>query len=168
MSPAINQYLGSTNKLNMMYPDATEASLKEQLHHQFKTWLLADTLLGELIMGKDVVQEYLGRYLPPAALALIQPPMHGQVKLPYMVQHMLSRATHAAYNEVVAICLHYNATSAFFYEATGKASILKDDIEALCKPWEAIKQALLDVKRLHIPLPGAPLVFCTDAAGASD
>ncbi|PIA14738.1 DNA/RNA polymerase [Coemansia reversa NRRL 1564] len=53
-----------------------------------------------------------------------------------------------------------------FYKATGKVHLSKNDIEALREPWEALKRALLDVKTLFIPPPGAPLVLRTDAAGA--
>ncbi|PIA14075.1 DNA/RNA polymerase [Coemansia reversa NRRL 1564] len=53
-----------------------------------------------------------------------------------------------------------------FYEATSKPRLTKVDIDALCEPWAALKQALLDVKSLYVPPPGVPLVLRTDAAGA--
>ncbi|PIA12762.1 DNA/RNA polymerase [Coemansia reversa NRRL 1564] len=347
--------------LNALYLEATEASIKECLHHQYATDLHAEALLGELLMGKDVVvstvvQEYPGRCPLLAAFALIQPPMHGKVKPVCMIQHMLSDAARAACDEVVSTRLQYSideplqafaqlliftkakpntterrvlfddstnnllnmisvgmqlptpmeralflrdariissvdiasffmqlwlstdvadywtydggpcgklcnrrmvqgnsespaivqafilhvlegvsglqsrllayidniyikstdddmdahiadigtfdhrvetlhdlplpsnlgairrlcsginviaehiewsqALLAPFYKATGKACLSKDNIEALREPWEALKQALLDVKTLFIPPPGAPLVLCTDAAGA--
>ncbi|KAJ2808239.1 hypothetical protein H4R20_000955 [Coemansia guatemalensis] len=48
----------------------------------------------------------------------------------------------------------------------GKARLSKADCEALCEPWKALKKVLLNVASLYIPPPGAPLVLCTDAAGA--
>ncbi|KAJ2607691.1 hypothetical protein H4S08_004743 [Coemansia sp. RSA 1365] len=47
----------------------------------------------------------------------------------------------------------------------GKLCLTKADINALRKPWAALKQALLDVKSLYIPLLGVLLVLCTDAVG---
>ncbi|PIA13180.1 hypothetical protein COEREDRAFT_11677 [Coemansia reversa NRRL 1564] len=76
--------------LNALYLEATEASIKERLHHQCATDLHAEALLGELLMGKDTLWEYPGRCLPPAAFALIQPPMYGEAKPVYVVQHTLS------------------------------------------------------------------------------
>ncbi|PIA14739.1 hypothetical protein COEREDRAFT_9981 [Coemansia reversa NRRL 1564] len=70
--------------LNALYPEATEASIKERLHHQCATDLHAEALLGELLTGKDVVREYPGGCPPPAAFAPIQPPMHGEVKPVYV------------------------------------------------------------------------------------
>ncbi|PIA16166.1 DNA/RNA polymerase [Coemansia reversa NRRL 1564] len=327
--------------LNTLYPEATEASIKERLHHQYATDLHAEALLGELLTGKDAVREYPGGCPPPAAFAPIQPPMHSE--------YMLSDAARAACDEVVSTRLQYGideplqafaqlliftkampnttewrlrlsadvadywtydggprsklcnrrmvqgnsespaiaqafilhvlegvsglqsrllayidniyikstdddmdahiadvgcfirylakanvtvnmrkslwcatcdveilgrtwsadrAWSTFdyrvktlrdlpllsnlgairrlcgsinaiaehiewsqallapFYEATGKVRLSKNDIEALCEPWEVLKRALLDVKMLFIPLPGALLVLRTDTAGA--
>ncbi|KAJ2607247.1 hypothetical protein H4S08_004891 [Coemansia sp. RSA 1365] len=42
-------------RLNTMYPEATKASVKEQLHHHCEMGLLADALLCELMTGKDAV-----------------------------------------------------------------------------------------------------------------
>ncbi|KAJ2608412.1 hypothetical protein H4S08_004462 [Coemansia sp. RSA 1365] len=89
-------------RLNMMYPGATKASVNEQLHYQCETELHADALLRELMREKDAVWEYPGRCPLPAAFAPIQPPMHGQAKTVYVVQHMLSKVTCAARDEVVA------------------------------------------------------------------
>ncbi|PIA14823.1 DNA/RNA polymerase [Coemansia reversa NRRL 1564] len=93
--------------LNALYPEATEASIKERLHHQCATDLHAEALLGELLMGKDTVREYPGGCPPPAAFAPIQPPMHGEAKPVYMVQHTLSDAARAARDEVVLTRLQY-------------------------------------------------------------
>ncbi|PIA15741.1 hypothetical protein COEREDRAFT_8966 [Coemansia reversa NRRL 1564] len=93
--------------LNALYPEATEASINEHLHHQCATDLHAEALLGELLMGKDAVWEYPGRCPLPAAFAPIQPPMHGEAKPVYMVQHTLSNAARAARDEVVSMCLQY-------------------------------------------------------------
>ncbi|PIA12561.1 hypothetical protein COEREDRAFT_12597 [Coemansia reversa NRRL 1564] len=73
------------------------------------------------------------------------------------------------YSGVNAIVEHIEwlqALLAPFYKATGKPCLTKADINALRKPLAALKQALLDVKLLYVPPPGAPLVLCTDAAGA--
>ncbi|KAJ1725959.1 hypothetical protein LPJ61_005520, partial [Coemansia biformis] len=53
-----------------------------------------------------------------------------------------------------------------FYEATGKVRLTKANQDALREPWAALQQALLDVCALYVPLPGAPLILHTDAAGA--
>ncbi|PIA12667.1 hypothetical protein COEREDRAFT_12399 [Coemansia reversa NRRL 1564] len=88
--------------LNALYPEATEASIKERLHHQYATDLHAEALLGELLTGKDAVREYPGGCPPPAAFAPIQPPIHGEAKPVYVVQHMLSDAARAACDKVVS------------------------------------------------------------------
>ncbi|PIA17564.1 hypothetical protein COEREDRAFT_7528 [Coemansia reversa NRRL 1564] len=93
--------------LNALYLEATEASIKERLHHQYVTDLHAEALLGELLTGKDAVREYPGGCPPPAAFAPIQPPIHSEAKPVYVVQHTLSDAARTAHNEVVSTCLQY-------------------------------------------------------------
>ncbi|PIA14389.1 hypothetical protein COEREDRAFT_10434 [Coemansia reversa NRRL 1564] len=92
---------------NALYPEASEASIKERLHHQCPDPALARRLLSEIVMGKGAVREYPGGCPPPAAYAPIKPPMHAEAKPVYVVQHTLSDAAREARDKVVSERVQY-------------------------------------------------------------
>ncbi|KAI7861444.1 hypothetical protein BDF14DRAFT_366521 [Spinellus fusiger] len=93
-------------RYNSMYPEVSRENIASRLVTHCKEETI-ELLLDTLVMHKAALREYPSGCPPPAAYALIMPPMKDKAKILFVAQHMLGGAAYKSREKFVEKCIEY-------------------------------------------------------------